>query len=123
MKYLIQKTDGSKVDPNATYFVLRLDKPDRHGQICRRLATMYAEMMMTIDPDASRAALNAVRTGHETAIGRWAVGQEADVAALAGVIPPRQVPDCGEAGHAEGRCGNVACIRPNRELNEPSSSN
>ena len=38
-KYIISKTDGSPVDPDAEYFVLRIDK-DRHA---RTAILVYAE--------------------------------------------------------------------------------
>ena len=40
-KYTIQKTDGSKVDPNAKYFVLRIDKPE--NEIEREAIRYYAD--------------------------------------------------------------------------------
>jgi hypothetical protein len=37
-KYKIEKTDGSKLDPNACYFVLRLDK----DPVARKAMLVYA---------------------------------------------------------------------------------
>ena len=45
-KYKITKADGSDVDPNATYFVLRYDlnqKDNIHGEACRKALRIYAE--------------------------------------------------------------------------------
>lgn len=42
-KYFIEKADGSTVDPNACYFVLRLDGEGEHGQACRNAMLVYAE--------------------------------------------------------------------------------
>lgn len=44
-KYVVKKADGSPVDPNAMYFVLRLDNgssdPD-HVDACQQAASAYA---------------------------------------------------------------------------------
>jgi len=45
-KYIISKTDGSKVDPNADYFVLRLDKDPR----ARKAVLEYAKSIRLEDP-------------------------------------------------------------------------
>lgn len=43
-KYVIAKTDGSPVDPNAEYFVLRLDEgcEPNHRNACRSAIAAYA---------------------------------------------------------------------------------
>lgn len=63
MKYIISKTDGSQVDADAVYFVLRLDKPDVQGTICRALVAQYAERMHGRDKEASRAAAEVHNKG------------------------------------------------------------
>jgi hypothetical protein len=35
-KFVISKVDGTPVDPEAKYFVLRIDKQDEWGKVCRR---------------------------------------------------------------------------------------
>jgi hypothetical protein len=48
-KYIITKSDGSPVDDNARYFVLRVDKNDLWGKICRRALRQFSrdvEVMM-----------------------------------------------------------------------------
>ena len=45
-KYIIKKSDGSLVDPDAEYFVLRLDvngKDEKHTKACRKALMLYAE--------------------------------------------------------------------------------
>lgn len=49
-KYVITKTDGSPVDPDAVYFVLRLDK-DPHAQ---RAAFAYSLSILKENPALSR---------------------------------------------------------------------
>ncbi len=43
MKYIIEKADGSDVDPNACYFILRLDADEQHGEACRKAMRVYAD--------------------------------------------------------------------------------
>lgn len=45
-KYIITKNNGESVDPNAVYFVLRLDT----DKLARRAAQNYALDMMFINP-------------------------------------------------------------------------
>jgi len=70
MKYTVTKTDGSPVSPNARYFVLRLDKPDHHGQICRRVVALFSEMILAHSPEAAKAALDAIKEGQQIAYSR-----------------------------------------------------
>lgn len=70
MKYIISKTDGTPVDSEAVYFVLRVDKPDMQGLICRTLVAQYAEQMKRYDPEAAKAAANTHREGTMMAIER-----------------------------------------------------
>jgi hypothetical protein len=44
-KYVIQKTDGTEVSPDARYFVLRLDKDDEWSKHCRRALHWMAKDM------------------------------------------------------------------------------
>ncbi len=46
-KYKIEKTDGSPIDPNAMYFVLRIDT-DFHARVALRA---YARSIRSTDPD------------------------------------------------------------------------
>lgn len=49
-KYRIEKADGSPVDPNADYFVLRLDK-DPHALVAARA---YAKSIELEDEDLAK---------------------------------------------------------------------
>ena len=42
-KYHITKRDGTPMDPNAKYFVLRFDKDDVHGEASREALKAYAK--------------------------------------------------------------------------------
>jgi hypothetical protein len=47
-RYIIQHADGSPTDPNAVYFVLRLDKKGRdelHTLACRYAARAYSRFV------------------------------------------------------------------------------
>lgn len=46
-KYIVKKRNGSKVDPNAQYFVLRLDT----DPAARVAALAYADAVQKTDPD------------------------------------------------------------------------
>ena len=57
MKYHITKADGSPVDPDAVYFVLRLDNHSRPDHLaCRSALQTYAREVRTVDPGAHQAA-------------------------------------------------------------------
>jgi hypothetical protein len=45
-KYIIQKNDGSPVDPNAQYFVLRIDTDPN----ARKAVLRYASLISESDP-------------------------------------------------------------------------
>lgn len=63
MKYHIQKADGSPVDPEAIYFVLRLDKPERPDhRACRAALYTYAREVRHIDAGAWDAAMRVLNT-------------------------------------------------------------
>lgn len=52
-RFLIQKADGSEIDPNAEYFVLRLDRggSDQHNvEACRRAIMTYAAAIEPVLP-------------------------------------------------------------------------
>ncbi len=67
MKYIIAKTDGTPVDPNAVYFVLRLDKPTDEGRCNRRLIHMWSEWILKFNPEASKAAMECLTKGNNAA--------------------------------------------------------
>jgi hypothetical protein len=46
LKYIIEKADGSPVDPNADYFILRLDT----DPAARKAALAYAEAIEESNP-------------------------------------------------------------------------
>ena len=48
-KYIIQKTDGSAIDPDAAYLVLRLDKGE-YVEACRRAALTFASWVCDANP-------------------------------------------------------------------------
>lgn len=50
-QYIVSKTDGTPVDPNAKYFVLRLDT-DIHA---RKAAVAYAGSIQSENPALARA--------------------------------------------------------------------
>jgi hypothetical protein len=55
-KYNITKADGSEVDPNARYFILRYDpnqKDNIHGDACRKALRVYAEEIAEYMPRLS----------------------------------------------------------------------
>lgn len=49
-KYEIEKSDGSFVDPDAQYFVLRLDGGELHHYACREAIRTYASIIQTENP-------------------------------------------------------------------------
>jgi len=55
-KYKISKSNGEDVDPNAWYFVLRVDK-DPHAQVA---AKAYAESVKEENPTLSKELLDAI---------------------------------------------------------------
>ena len=57
MKYIIEKTNGEPVDPEAVYFVLRLDKKTRpDNRACRAALLTYIREVWDIDQGAAQAA-------------------------------------------------------------------
>lgn len=57
-KYSISRTDGSPMDPNSDYFVLRVDK-DSHA---RKALRVYAENIKDENPILSRDIFKMLRT-------------------------------------------------------------
>lgn len=55
-KYIIQKSDGSPVDPEAQYFVLRIDT----DQAARHAVLTYADWIRQSDPQFALALRNWV---------------------------------------------------------------
>jgi len=67
-KYQVYKSDGSRVDPNAQYFVLRIDT-DIHAQVA---AMAYAQSIERTDPelaDELRDRVIAIRKEQEKKYG------------------------------------------------------
>lgn len=61
MKYKIEKTDGTPVDPEAIYFVLRLDKPDGAGDCARQAVHIFSREVLYHDQDYAIAANNTLK--------------------------------------------------------------
>lgn len=61
LKYILKKTDGSEIDPEADYFVLRIDK----DPVAILAAEVYAQN--TPDKDLAAAMLNRI-AGHKARI-------------------------------------------------------
>lgn len=57
-KYQVSKTDGSPMDPNSDYFVLRADK-DPHA---RKVLRVYAESIKDENPILSKDIFEMLRT-------------------------------------------------------------
>ncbi len=74
MKYIISKTDGTPVDQDAVYFVLRVDKPDFQGRLNRSLVHQYAESMMKECPEAAKAAMDTAKEGWSRSLARAITG-------------------------------------------------
>ena len=55
-KYKVTKTNGSLVNPNTEYFVLRLDKEGdkKHVEACRKAILIYAEEIKDYLPELSQ---------------------------------------------------------------------
>ena len=67
LKYIIEKVDGSPVDPDAEYFVLRLDK-DPHARVA---ALAYADSVEKDNPVFATDIRN-----HVAAYGKGEVGKK-----------------------------------------------
>lgn len=63
-KYKITHTDGAPCDPEAKYFVLRLDNHEGmdafHVSCCREAAKLYAQLISSHLPKLSRDLLRVV---------------------------------------------------------------
>lgn len=54
-KYEIRHTDGSPVDPNGQYFVLKLNSADpAHREACRAALQTYAEKIKDVLPQLAK---------------------------------------------------------------------
>jgi len=56
-KYIIKKTNGKSIDPDAIYFVLRVDKKQKdknHLQACIKALYAYANSIYAINPKLSK---------------------------------------------------------------------
>lgn len=56
VKYIIQKVNGHPTDPNAYYFVLRVDSNGEpcHVRACRKALRTYAENISTVLPEFAK---------------------------------------------------------------------
>ncbi len=64
-KYIISKTDGSTIDKDAEYFILRLDLQDMHSKentfhriACRKAILTYAEEIKDVLPELAKDLIN-----------------------------------------------------------------
>lgn len=60
-RYIISKTSGEQVDPEAEYFVLRVDKngsDPKHIAACRKAILKYAEEIKDHLPQLSEDIIN-----------------------------------------------------------------
>ena len=53
-KYIITKTNNKPVDPDADYFVLRLDIQDKYGEASLQALKTYATVIREVNPDLAR---------------------------------------------------------------------
>jgi hypothetical protein len=60
MKYHITKTDGTPINPNARYFVLRLDGEGEEADAARGAVAQYAVTVRRANPEAADAASAAL---------------------------------------------------------------
>ena len=67
-KYTIAKSDGSPVDPNARYFVLRLDGTDKFAEASRFAAAMYAEIVDEQEPEFASHIRELVEDCHRESL-------------------------------------------------------
>ena len=61
LKYYITKVDGTPVDPDAEYFLLRLDEKStdlRHVNACRQAVCTYANAIQEFFPELAKDLLN-----------------------------------------------------------------
>lgn len=60
LKYYISKVDGTPIDPEAEYFILRLDENAtdlRHVNACRQAICTYAKAMQEFLPELANDLL------------------------------------------------------------------
>lgn len=53
-KYIVKKSDGSPVNPNNKYIILRYDKDDEYGEVTRYLLLIFCRL---IKPFAKKFSL------------------------------------------------------------------
>ena len=58
-KYIVQKADGSPVDPDAFYLVLRLDKGE-YLEACRAGAISFAHLVTDLNSELSADILQLI---------------------------------------------------------------
>lgn len=71
-KYIVTKTDGSPVDPNARYFVLRIDT----DEAARSAALTYATAIEAADPVLADQLRQLVRQCAFGCRSKWIAGQD-----------------------------------------------
>lgn len=59
-KYIIQKRDGTPLDPKAKYFVVRFDALAKHGSIGRSALRLYCILMLEKEPALAEALKAAI---------------------------------------------------------------
>ena len=59
-KYLIAKADGTPLEPDARYFVVRYDAGADHGSIGRTVLRMYALHMSKVAPELATELLDDI---------------------------------------------------------------
>lgn len=95
-KYEVRKTDGSAVDPNAAYFVMRLDT-DPHA---RRAAGAYADSIAEENPELAADLLEILRNkplkgrGPRTLVARALTARDVRILAKAARLFIRHIGDC-----------------------------
>jgi len=62
-KYIISRTDGKPVDPEARYFVLRLDKKDDWGRACRKAVMELARNIYEQNPEFGQSLIELSENG------------------------------------------------------------
>ncbi|MBW4484907.1 MAG: hypothetical protein KME14_20420 [Tildeniella torsiva UHER 1998/13D] len=64
-KYLLSKADGSELDPQAKYFVIRYDAAAEHGAAGRAALLEYADKIQEDCPELARDLLSELREAPE----------------------------------------------------------
>lgn len=80
MKYKITKSDGSPIDPDARYFVLRLDDPKRpDNKAARKALVAYVKESALSDPGAALAAMEILNDTNPSMAALRAAGPSIDL--------------------------------------------